>query len=329
MVCVCCGSTEPCKPPAAAVPKRDVRRYSICEKADLQRSYRVQVKMSHPPPDCHEQRRLWSACPQRDDKVGIPPYVAPDRRLSGLPVRAGTDCVYQFVRSTTKDGPRPAPLETALVRRGDVCGPPEPCPPLERMTTVAERRCAKGGSWPSADKRPAPIETATSTECRPETPPKPLPCGLTGVAEPYLGGPPPVAAVKLDFLPQASPTPPCPVSRHPGVGQVPPFVWQVPRPGTRIRQCTDCLPKRPCPGYPAPSPPEQCAHFSPVCELGYFGQLLNEPCVYPCCVSPERSEQLARQMKWTTMTKTQMEELKFPPRTVSMRFGRDVWLAIL
>jgi len=100
--------------------------------------------------------------------------------------------------------------------------------------------------------------------------------------------------------------------------QVPPFVWPVPRPGTRIRACTDCLPKRHCPGDPAAVPRERCAHFSPVCELGYFGQLVNEPCVYPCCVDQRQSEQLVRQMRWTTMARTQMEELKYPPIAVSI-----------
>ena len=85
---------EPCKPADAPAPSGDAKRYSVCEKAALQKSYKTQVKMSHPAPDFRDQQRLWSACPQRDDKVGLPPYVAPDRPLSGIPVRAATDCVY-------------------------------------------------------------------------------------------------------------------------------------------------------------------------------------------------------------------------------------------
>ena len=275
------------------------------------------MQTSHPPPQFLEQQRPWSACRDRDDKVGVPPYFAPDRHLSGIPVRAATDCVYQFIRSSTKDGPRPPPLDTTLLHRGAVCGQSEPCQQYEPLLSVAERRCAKAGKAPTDDKpRPPTVTPPTATECRPPKLPKPLPCGLTGVAEPYLGGPPFVAAVKPDFLPQAPPTPPCPELRHPGVTQVPPFVWPLPRPGTRIRLCTDCLPKRPCPGYPGAAPPERCAHFSPVCELGYFGQLVDEPRVYPCCVSQEQSEQLARQMRWTTMARTQMEELKYPPIVV-------------
>lgn len=318
-VCVDCGRTEAeCKPVLAAEPSRDVKRYSVCEKTALQRSYRKQVQTSHPPPQFLEQPRLQSPCPQSDDKVGLPPYVAPDRPLSGIPVRAATDCVYQYIRSTTKDGRREPPLDTTLLERGDVCGPPQPCPQLEKLLSVAERRCAKAGKAPICDNPPAPTTTpTTATECRP-SPPKPLPCGLTGVAEPYLGRPSVVVAEKPDFLPQAPPAPPCPDRRHPGVTQVPPFVWPLPRHGTRIRVCTDCLPKRHCPGDPPPVPLERCAHFSPMCELGYFGQLVNEPCVYPCCVSQESSEQLARQMRWTAMARTQMEELQYPPITVSI-----------
>lgn len=296
-----------------------MKRYSACEKVALQQSYRKPVpKTSQPAPAFLDQQRPWSACPQRDDKVGVPPYVAPERHLTGIPVRAATDCVYQYIRSTTKDGPRPPPLETTLLQRGSVCGPSEPCPQYEPLLAVAERRCAKASKAPSEAKPPAPTPAPpTAIECRPTLPKKPL-CGLTGVAEPYLGGPPFVAAVKPDFLPQAKPTAPCPERRHPGVLQVPPFVLPLPRPGTRVRLCTDCLPKRPCPGYPAPDPPQHCAHFSPVCELGYFAQLQDEPHVYPCCVSQEQSEQLARQMRWTTMARTQMEELKYPPIVVSM-----------
>ena len=318
-VCVlCCRSKAECRPPAAAEPSRDVKRYSVCEKTALQRSYRTQVQTSHSPPQFVEQQRPWSACRQRDDKVGVPPYVAPDRPLSGIPVRAATDCVYQYIRSTTKDGPRPPPLKTTLLQRGEVCGPSEPCPQHEPLQSVAERRCAKAGTTPTYDKPTAPTATpTTATECRPSQP-KPLPCGLTGVAEPYLGGPPLVAAVEPNFLPQAPPSIPCPHRRHPGVSQVPPFIWPLPRPGTRIRACTDCLPKRLCPGDPTPVPPERCAHFSPVCELGYFGQLANEPCIYPCCVNQDQSEQLARQMRWTTTNRRQLEELQYPPRVVSI-----------
>jgi len=307
-----------CKPPAAAEASRDVKRYSVCEKVALQQSYRKPVQTSHPPPQYLDQQRPWSACPQRDDKVAVPPYVAPERHLRGIPVRAATDCVYQYVRSTTKDGPRPPPLETTLLQRGVVCGASEPCQQYEPLLSVAERRCAKAGKAPCDDNPPALTPSPPpATECRP-TLPKPLPCGLTGVAQPYLGGPPFVAAVKPDFLPQAKPAAPCPERRHPGVSQVPPFVWPLPRPGTRIRLCTDCLPKRQCPGDPPADPPQRCPHFSPVCELGYFAQLQDEPCVYPCCVSPRQSEQLARQMRWTTMARTQMEELKYPPIAVSI-----------
>lgn len=307
-----------CQPrPPAAEKSPDCKRYSVCEKAALQQSYRTRVETSQPPPQYLDQKRPWSACPPRDDKVGVPPYVAPDRHISGIPVRAATDCIYQYIRSATKDGPRPPPLETTLLQRGDVCDPSDPCPQYEPLLAVAKRRCAKAGKAPSDDKpRPAPVSLTTAPECRPSLP-KPRPCGLTGVAEPYLGGPPFVAEVRPEFLPPSPKTPPCPDRRHPGVGQVPPFVWTLPRPGTRIRLCTDCLPKRHCPGDPPPVPPEHCAHFSPVCELGYFGQLVDEPCVYPCCANPEQSEQLARQMRWTTMAKTQMEELKYPPIIVS------------
>ena len=217
---ICCGRTEPCKPTAAAVPSRDVKRYSVCEKTALQRSYRKQVQTAQPPPQFLEQQRPWSACPERADKIGVPPYVAPDRPLSGIPVRAATDCVYQYIRSTTKDGPRPPPLETTLLQRGDICGPSEICSRLERLQAVAERRCARAGKAPTDDKpRPSTKTPATANECRPSLP-KPLPCGLTGVAEPYLGGPPFVAAVQPNYLPQASPMPPCPERRHPGVTQV-------------------------------------------------------------------------------------------------------------
>ena len=239
--------------------------------------------------------------------------------MSGIPVRAATDCVYQYIRSTTKDGPRPPPLVNTLLQRGDVCGLSETCPRYELLQTVAERRCAKAGKAPGDDKTSVQPQTPpTAADCRPSPAKKPLPCGLTGVAEPYLGGPPFVAAVKPDFLPQAPPIPHCPQRRHPGVTQVPPYVWPIPRPGTRIPLCTDCRPKRHCPGDPIPPPPGHCAHFSPVCKLGFFGQLLDEPSVYPCCVSPEDSAQLARNRRWTTMARKQMEELQYPPIIVSI-----------
>lgn len=316
----CYARTEaPCATPAAKATNRDVKCYSVCEKTALRNSYRTQVTTSYPPPEFHEQRRPLSPCSERNDRLSVPPYVAPDRPMSGIPVRAATDCVYQFIRSTTKDGPRPPPLETTLLHRGDVCAPSEPCQQLEPLLAVAERRCAKAGRAPTDDKPPAVAEQpVTAAECR-RSLPKPLPCGLTGVAEPYVGGPPFVATVNPDFLPPAPPTQPCPDRRRQvGVAQVPPFVWSLPRVGTRIRLCTDCLPKRRCPGDCPPVPPERCAHFSPVCELGYFGQLVNEPCVYPCCVSPETSNQLALQMRWKTMARSQMEELKYPPRVVSI-----------
>jgi len=297
-----------------------VPRYSVCEKAAQRKSYRTQVTTSHPAPEFHEQRRPWTACRPRADKLGVPPYVAPDRALSGIPVRAATDCVHQFIRSTTRDGPRLPPLETTTLHRGaDVCAPAEPCSQLEPLRAVAERRCARAGTPPTDDgPRAAAEPPATTAECRPSLP-RPLPCGLTGVAEPYVGGPPPVAAVQPDFLPQAPPSAPCPERRQPGPGaaQVPPFVWSVPRVGTRVRACTDCVPGRLCPGDCPPTPARHCAHFSPVCELGYFRQLVDEPGVYPCCVSAERADQLAKQVRWTTMARTQMEELDYPPRLVS------------
>jgi len=319
---VVCGSEPICKPPATAVTSGDVKRYSICEKTALRHSYRTQVKTSHDPPQFVEQQRPWSACRVRDDKVGLPPYVHPDRPISGIPVRSATDCVHQYLRSTTKDGPRLAPLETTVVQRGgDVCGPAHPCRPFEALQSVAERRCAKAGKAPSADdtaRAPPTTTPVAATECRPALQPKLLPCGLTGVADPYVGSPPSVTTVKPDFLSQDSPTPPCPEHRHPGITQVPPFIWPEPRPGTRIRACTDCLPKHHCPGDPAAAAVQRCAHFSPVCELGYFGQLLNEPRVYPCCVDQEQSERLASRMRWTTMARMQTEELNYPPRPVSI-----------
>jgi len=145
-------------------------------------------------------------------------------------------------------------------------------------------------------------------------------CGLTGVHDQYYGPGPYRLTGKTDFLPQRDR---CAIAAeaaecHVPWSSIPPYLRPcVPNNGTRIRICTDCKPKVPCPGYPFPAPGKPCPEYSPACEKGYYDESIASPAVNPCCLSDTEKEALEKRMRWMTTAMVMNNDIPFTPRIVS------------